>query len=51
MRIQGAGTSGPTVITFPSTQTKFVRIILSESIADAPAWSIQSLRVDAQRSK
>ena len=42
---------GTTVITFASIQTKFVRIGLTESVADAPAWSIQSLRVYAVRNR
>jgi len=46
----GSGTTGTTVITFPASQAKFVRISLTASAADAPAWSIQSLRIYAARS-
>jgi hypothetical protein len=43
-----AGGSGPTtIVTFPPVQAKFVRMSLTASVADAPAWSIQSLRIFA----
>ena len=45
----GSGTTGTTVITFPASQAKFVRISLTATTADAPAWSIQSLRIYAAR--
>src|SRR6185503_17771034 len=42
---EGQGTSGTTIMTFPPAQAKFVRISLTETVADAPAWSIQALRI------
>ena len=36
-----------TIITFPPVQAKFVRISLTTSAEDAPAWSIQNLRIYA----
>jgi F5/8 type C domain len=48
---EGAGKSGTTTITFPPTQAKFVRISLTQSVADAPAWSMQSLRAHSVRSR
>ena len=46
---EGRGTARSTVITFPPTQATFVRITLTETVENAPAWSIQSLRVYAVR--
>ena len=42
---EGRGRSRSTVIAFPPAQAKFVRISLTETVEDAPAWSIQAMRV------
>jgi hypothetical protein len=42
---EGRGSGRGTVISFSPAQAKFVRISLTESVDDAPAWSIQALRV------
>ncbi len=44
----GAGTGLVTTATFPPVQAKFVRITLTTSVEDAPAWSIQNLKMFAQ---
>jgi mono/diheme cytochrome c family protein len=43
----GDGTGLTTLNTFPAVQAKFVRISLTTNAGDAPAWSIQNLRVFA----
>jgi hypothetical protein len=42
---EGRGTGRTTVISLPAAQATFVRISLTETIDDAPAWSIQALRL------
>ena len=44
---QGTGTGVTTISTFEPVQAKFVRISLTSSVEDAPAWSIQNLRIYA----
>jgi mono/diheme cytochrome c family protein len=44
---QGTGTGVTTISTFEPVQAKFVRISLTSSGEDAPAWSIQNLRIYA----
>jgi hypothetical protein len=42
---EGAGTGTTTVITFAPVRAKLVRITLSDAAIDAPAWSIQRLKL------
>ncbi len=42
---QGKGTAATTVITFPPVRARFVRITLTDAAPDAPAWSVQGLRL------
>ena len=42
---QGKGESTRTTITFPPTRAKFVRITQTETVADAPSWSVRNLRI------
>ena len=42
---EGRGSGRSTVLSFPPVQARFVRISLTETVENAPAWSIQSLRV------
>ncbi len=42
---QGTGTAAITVITFPPVRARFVRITLTDAAPDAPAWSVQGLRL------
>jgi len=42
---QGNGHAGQTTITFPPTRAKFVRITQTETVADAPSWSVRNLRI------
>ena len=44
---EATGTGPGTIVTFPPVQAKFVRMSLTASAADAPAWSIQNLRIFA----
>jgi mono/diheme cytochrome c family protein len=44
---EAAGNGPSTIVTFPPVQAKFVRMSLTASPDDAPAWSIQSLRIFA----
>jgi mono/diheme cytochrome c family protein len=44
---EAAGNGPRTIVTFPPVQAKFVRMSLTASAEDAPAWSIQSLRIFA----
>jgi hypothetical protein len=44
---EGKGTGLSTVTTFQPVPTKFVRITLTTNADDAPAWSIQSLKIYA----
>lgn len=46
---EGRGTGRTTIIPFPPAQAKFIRISLTETVGDVPAWSIQTLRVDGVR--
>jgi mono/diheme cytochrome c family protein len=41
----GKGQSRHTTIAFPPVRAKFVRITQTDTVADAPAWSIGNLRV------
>jgi hypothetical protein len=41
----GKGTGARMSITFAATRAKFIRLTQTEAAADAPAWSITSLRV------
>ncbi|MEO8480660.1 MAG: sorbosone dehydrogenase [Acidobacteriota bacterium] len=43
--VVGKGESSKTTIAFPPTRAKFVRITQTETVADAPNWSINNLRV------
>jgi mono/diheme cytochrome c family protein/glucose/arabinose dehydrogenase len=42
---EGKGNSFITTITFQPVQAKFVRITLTEGVADSPSWTIQNLRL------
>ena len=42
---EGKGAAMTTVITFPVVRARFVRITQTASDPDAPAWSIQRLRL------
>ena len=44
---EGTGNGPGTIVTFEPVQAKFVRMSLTASAEDAPAWSIQSLRIFA----
>ena len=44
---QGKGEGAHTTITFTPTRAKFIRMTQTESVPDAPNWSIRSLRVYA----
>jgi F5/8 type C domain-containing protein len=42
---EGRGSGRTTVISFSPVRATFVRISLTETVENAPAWSIQALRV------
>ena len=42
---QGKGDGARTTITFPPTRAKFIRITQTETVPDAPIWSVRSLRI------
>jgi hypothetical protein len=42
---EGQGAPGTTVITFAPVSAKFVRIIQTGTVNDAPAWSMRLLRL------
>jgi mono/diheme cytochrome c family protein len=42
---QGKGDGPHTTITFAPTRARFVRITQTDTVADAPAWSIRDLRI------
>ena len=42
---EGKGASARTIITLPPTRAKFLRVTQTESVPDAPPWSIRNLRV------
>ena len=42
---QGKGDGPHTTITFAPVRAKFVRITQTETVSDAPAWSIRNLRI------
>ena len=44
---EGTGTGPTTISTFKPVLAKFVRISLTSSAEDAPAWSVQNLRIYA----
>jgi mono/diheme cytochrome c family protein/glucose/arabinose dehydrogenase len=44
---EGTGHGANTIVTFAPVQAEFVRMSLTASAQDAPAWSIQSLRIFA----
>jgi mono/diheme cytochrome c family protein len=41
----GKGNGPRTTITFPPARAKFVRITQTDTVADAPAWSVRNLRI------
>jgi hypothetical protein len=45
---EASGTTAATIVTFPPVQAKFVRLSLTTTTEDAPAWSIQNLRIFAE---
>ncbi len=42
---EGKGEGQRTIITFPPTRAKYVRITQTETVADAPPWSVRNLRI------
>jgi mono/diheme cytochrome c family protein len=42
---KGQGSGGTTVITFPPVRARFVRITQTATVENAPAWSVQGLRL------
>ena len=42
---EAAGTGPSTTVTFVPVSTKFVRLRLTTTAADAPAWSLQNFRI------
>lgn len=42
---EGAGSHPLTVMTFAPVRAKFVRITQTATVADAPAWAIQRVRI------
>jgi hypothetical protein len=48
---QGTGTGAHTAIVFSPAQAKFVRITQTASAENAPAWSIQGLKLYEARGK
>jgi mono/diheme cytochrome c family protein len=44
---EAAGNGPTTIVTFQPVQAKFVRMSLTASAEDAPAWSVQNLRIFA----
>ena len=42
---EGKGEGAHTTITFAPTRARFVRITQTDTVADAPAWSIRNLRI------
>jgi hypothetical protein len=42
---EGKGESIRTAIAFAPTRAKFIRITQTDTVADAPAWSIKNLRI------
>ncbi len=44
---EAAGNGPTTIVTFPPVKARFVRMSLTAAAADAPAWSIQNLRIFA----
>ena len=42
---EATGTGAATIVTFPPVRAKFVRLSLTANAEDAPAWSIQNLRL------
>ncbi len=45
---EGAGAEGTTMITFPPVSAKFIRIIQTASVPEAPPWSMRLLRLYQQ---
>jgi mono/diheme cytochrome c family protein len=43
--VEGKGAGARTVITLPPTRAKFLRITQTDTVADAPPWSIRNLRI------
>ena len=41
----GKGEGVRTTVTFAPTRAKFVRITQTDTVTDAPAWSIRNLRI------
>jgi mono/diheme cytochrome c family protein/glucose/arabinose dehydrogenase len=42
---RGNGTGSPTAIGFAPTRGKFIRISLTDSVPDAPTWTLRNIRV------
>jgi mono/diheme cytochrome c family protein/glucose/arabinose dehydrogenase len=42
---QGRGSGSPMTISFAPARGKFIRISLTETVADAPAWSMRNIRL------
>jgi mono/diheme cytochrome c family protein/glucose/arabinose dehydrogenase len=42
---EGPGSRSPTLISFPPTSGKFIRITLTSSAPEAPAWAIRNVRL------
>ena len=40
-----SGTGSPTSISFPATRGRFIRISLTASADDAPAWVVRNVRL------
>jgi mono/diheme cytochrome c family protein/glucose/arabinose dehydrogenase len=41
---EGQGSRSPTIISFPPTRGKFIRITLTSSAPESPAWAVRNLR-------
>jgi hypothetical protein len=42
---EGKGNGGRTIISFKPVQAKFIRITQTETVEDAPNWTMANLRV------
>jgi mono/diheme cytochrome c family protein/glucose/arabinose dehydrogenase len=43
--VEGKGTGARTIIALPPTRAKFLRITQTDTVADAPSWSVRNLRI------
>ncbi len=43
--VEGQGSRSPTIISFPPTLGRFIRITLTSSAPEAPAWAIRNVRL------